>query len=263
MKRPTPHKSITPKQHKPLVTEQKKIVIPKIKFKKKNAKQRKKYLLIIFLAILIPVICVWLFFFSNIFVVKNVKVTGLKKAQYVNVSNTDFILNSYIGEKIGLLNTKTIEKQINQDPAIESSEVKVKWPNGLQVKIIPRKPIAVIKQNETTYSLIDKNYNVIKSFNTIPADLPILNVPVDNRFIIQNTLNVLSSISNKFKKTINTISSPTQDALTFVLKDSGRVIVWGNDSDNQLKEEDVWTLLKTTDKVIDVSSPTMPVTRKS
>ena len=75
----------------------------------------------------------------------------------------------------------------------------------------------------------------------------------------RQVLDILSYFSPELRSNVGVANANDKDNVEFELK-NGVKVIWGKDSDNKIKAKVLEILMKRPGKIIDVSSPTKPVT---
>ena len=124
----------------------------RLRIKKKKPFFKKPVFWISFFLILISVSTFYIFFFSNIFKVKEVQILGEIRIQK---EIEKFLIEMVSGKNIFLVRSEIIKNEVLKNfPQISSLEFKREFPSGLIFKILERKEVAVFCQKECY--LIDK-----------------------------------------------------------------------------------------------------------
>lgn len=112
----------------------------------------------------------YLFIFSPVFQIQEIRISGNEKVEKTNIEN--LIQNQIISnfkflktKSIWLINLKKINNSLLENfPQIAKVNLKRKFPNTLEVKIEEKKPIAIFCQNDN-YFLIDEEGVVYEKVN--------------------------------------------------------------------------------------------------
>jgi cell division protein FtsQ len=165
-------------------------------------------------------------------------------------------------------------------------EIRRGWPDAVVVVITPAQPVAYVRQSKSAaprpsvsassavsseptakpvvrYALIDARGTVVDVRVTKPRQWPLLATKVSSpggRAAIE----VLMDLPKWLRAKVVEIKSQRQsssDTVQFTLR-SGRVIVWGSAENGERKADVLRTMVRFDGRIIDVSAPEVPVTRK-
>ncbi|MCR6711237.1 MAG: cell division protein FtsQ/DivIB [Demequina sp.] len=96
--------------------------------------------------------------------------------------------------------------------------------------------------------------------------MPTLDVPAGDERVLQSALGVINSLPAELSARVTAISAATEDSVSFRLS-KGPLVEWGSAEDSKLKGKVLMALLesKAASKadVIDVSAPTLPITKNN
>lgn len=160
-------------------------------------------------------------------------------------------------------------------PQIKSSSIEARPPSTLLIHLVERIPVALLKSGEE-FILVDQD-GVKLGATTDPASVAVPLIDGGTAVIGKDTFvaitAVLATLPQSVLSMLASASATSPDAVELQLSD-GRVVVWGNASDMELKAQVLDALLTapaTTAvpgkpepvpvKVYDVSAPRHPVTR--
>lgn len=156
--------------------------------------------------------------------------------------------------------------------AIKDVDTQARPPSTLQVRIIERTPVALLKQGET-YQLVDvEGVQLSTTADPAAVALPVINgggesagAPIDSELFSAITA-VLGALPADVLAKLSNASAVSVDAVELKLVD-GQTIVWGNAGEKELKARVLAALLTVPAnpsnpvRVYDVSVPRHPVTR--
>nr|WP_255633156.1 FtsQ-type POTRA domain-containing protein [Demequina sp. TTPB684] len=208
----------------------------------------------------------WLFLSSPLFSLDPAKVEVLGVTPEVDGAGIDAVLAKYDGSSLALLNVPHVADQLRDLVGVRDASVERVWPSGLRVTITPRHPVAAIASGEL-FVLLDADAVKVGEVDAVPAGLPLLDIPVgaDNDRILDAVLEVLRNLPQPVLDRVESLGAQTEDTVAFTLRDGPRV-EWGSAQDSALKAQ-VLELMLTSGAasaagVIDVSAPTLPITRQ-
>lgn len=128
----------------------------------KRQKQRKKMMKrrrITFFTVLALILISIVIFFTPLFNIKNVNITGNQKVETAQIKQ---IIGSVEEENLFRLSKRKIIENIKEVPYVDSAQIKKKiFPVGINVNIVECVPVGYIQQNES-YIVLDKNFKVLE-----------------------------------------------------------------------------------------------------
>ncbi|MDI9588287.1 MAG: FtsQ-type POTRA domain-containing protein [Gleimia sp.] len=204
----------------------------------------------------------WVVFFSPVFALSasKVKITGLNEdVAEVEVQDK---LAPFIGTPLPRMAMTSVENAVGSVVQIESVKAQRAWPEGLDISVTVRKPIAAIQEGGE-FQVIDRDAVVLKTVPEKPEDLILVELNVDSEEQRAQAMNRIATVSAEIPKELSErVDLMIGDALTVELRtNDGRVIKWGDESDSKLKADVVLLLLEQRPaQVYDVSTPSRPVT---
>jgi len=217
------------------------------------------------LAAAVVVLIVWLALRSPLFSLDPAKVELSGGTPEVDAMAIDAVLAEYDGASLALLNVPHIADQLRDLVGVQDATVERVWPAGLRVAITPRHPVAAIASGEG-FVLLDADAVTVGEVDVAPVNLPILDIPLgtDNDRILDAVLEVVRNLPQDVLDRVSSVGAQTEDTVTFTLRDGPRV-EWGCSQDSALKAQVLDVMLTSgvasTADVIDVSAPTLPITR--
>ncbi|WP_058485624.1 cell division protein FtsQ/DivIB [Defluviitalea phaphyphila] len=124
----------------------------------------------IFTFIILIVIFFLTVFTSPIFSVKDILIYGNE-----HYSEEEIIekINFKLGDNLFLFRKKKIEKLLCEDPYIKEANIKISWPNKIQIKLEERKVIGYVPY-VGTYLYIDKDGRVLETSKHYSKNVPIV-----------------------------------------------------------------------------------------
>ena len=205
----------------------------------------------------------WTFFMSPIFSLDPAKVELSGLSSEIDATAVTAVLASHDGESLALLNVPHVADQLRDISGVLNARVERVWPAGLRVTLEARRPVAVIASG-AKFVLLDADAIEVGLADQAPADLPLVSVPVEDDRVLAAVLEVIRNLPADLLARVSGIGAPTEDTVSFVLKDGPRV-EWGSAADSALKAQVLSVMLVSgpaaSAGVIDVSAPTLPITR--
>jgi cell division protein FtsQ len=208
---------------------------------------------------------VWATFFSSLLALdpQQVRVSG--QGTTVDVGQVREAATDEAGVPLPRIDTVRLREEILAMNAVKDVRITRAWPDGLDVVLTSREPVAAVPQPGDVYALMDAEGVRVGTAEDVPEDLPSIVVPLSDaepgRRALDAALEVLGALPPTLAADIRTVSAATQDDVRTTLSD-GRVIRWGSGAQVPLKIRVAQTLLRAEPSAttIDVSSPGLPVT---
>lgn len=168
-----------------------------IKHKIKNLKPKKLivqrlWFWIILLSFIIGIIGIYALFFWSKFQIKNIAISGNEKIKANDIES--FVLanmdKNIFANRIFTIDAKNLtEDVLTAFPVIKSVRVQKKWPQGIELIIKERSPVAVFcdTKNPNACFLMDDSGIIFEPTENIPQDMFLVNLKNDKEFIIGQT----------------------------------------------------------------------------
>jgi len=209
---------------------------------------------------------VWLVLLSPVFALDPHKVQVSGYGTVVDPEEVRTLVDSDEGESLATLSLGQLTSQLKDIPGVREAHVERAWPDGLVITLESREPAAAVNQWGGGYILVDDEGVQVGRAATAPKELPTLAVPADNPKVLTAALGVINALPPELRDRVDSISAPTVDSVSFTLN-KGPTVEWGSAEDSELKVK-VLQVLLTSKKarwsdVVDVSAPTLPITRNN
>lgn len=213
-----------------------------------------------FLSLFALLLATW---FTPLLAIEKIEVSGLSRLNEKTVMSA---VASLKGTPLTLLDENQIAQRLKAFPLIESFSVVSNPPHTLEINIVERQPIAIVKVGGTRY-LYDPagvQIGVAKASD----EYPIVDVNADpaksEKYLA--AIDVILALPVELMGQIESVNAVTQSNVQLTLKGSvTRKVIWGDSTDSVLKSKVLAALIKTTKKnrsvTFDVSSPTAPTVR--
>ena len=213
--------------------------------------------------VVVVLAALWGFFMSPLFALDPAKVELLGLSAEIDATAVNAVLESHDGESLPMLNVPHVADQLRDITGVLNAKVERVWPAGLRVTLEPRHPVAAIASG-TGFALLDADAVQVGLSDQAPADLPLVTVPVGDDRVLAAVLDVIRNLPADLLGRVGGIGAQTEDTVSFVLRDGPRV-EWGSAEDSALKAQVLEAMLASPSAasagVIDVSAPTLPITR--
>lgn len=210
------------------------------------------------LALLVLVGLVW----SPLMSVREVQVEG---AERIDPAAVQAALADQLGEPIATVTEAEVAERLQTIPQIESFRVDVVPPSTVIVRLIERRPVAIIDAAEGA-SVIDAAGVVLGVVDATTDALPRLTGVEVGSPEFEAVATVLVSVPSDVLVQTETIEASTPSDIRLTLA-TGQTVQWGGAEQSPLKADVVAALMATQDPsaaaVLDVRAPEHPVVRGS
>lgn len=219
-------------------------------------------------AIALIVLLGWVAFFSSVFALAKPQITVSAQGQYIDLARVDSVLEPYVGVPLPRLDTVNLRSELGELGAVRSVTVTRVWPDGLEVTLTAREPVAAVPDGAGAFALVDGEGIAITTVSEVPEGTAAIEIPlrdgeVDQR-ILRAVLSVLTNLPEELLVQVQRIAATTLDDITLTLAD-GALVFWGSGESSELKGEVLRVLRTSPDvadvAVYDVSAPEMPITK--
>jgi cell division protein FtsQ len=209
------------------------------------------------LVVVLGGITVWLFYFSSVFAVSGVKVSG---ADTVPVATITKVAEAPAGTPLVKVDLGAIAERVRSIQAVADAQVTRAWPNQLKIVVTERVPVVVVTDG-SNFELVDATGVAFKTVPARPEGLPEALVVGSRRDVtIRSVVTVSAALPVKLRSEVESISAASPDSITLNLGSKVKV-VWGSSDDSARKAEVLSVLMRREAKVYDVSAPDLPVTK--
>ncbi|MEU4197536.1 FtsQ-type POTRA domain-containing protein [Kribbella sp. NPDC026611] len=207
--------------------------------------------------VLLAGVVVWLFYFSSVFAVSGVRVSG---ADTVPVATIEQTAAAPMGTPLAKVDLRSIADRVRTLPAVADAQVTRSWPNKVTIVVTERVPVVVVTDG-SRYELVDATGTSFKTVPNHPAGLPEAKVTGVRRDVtIHSVVTVSAALPDTLRAQVSSISAASPDSITLNLG-SGVKVVWGSSDDSARKAGVLSVLMKRSAQVYDVSAPDLPVTK--
>ncbi|MGQ4561083.1 FtsQ-type POTRA domain-containing protein [Dermabacteraceae bacterium P7054] len=187
---------------------------------------------------------------------------------YVDAGAVDNAARRVFGTPLYRVPTATVEEEIAKLPGVKSALVTRAWPDGLRVEISERKPVAIVAHPGAGATVVDETGARLPLSPEKAGQLPTLTVgekSQDPAAATETMLGTLAALPAPLRERAREMSASSRDDVSFIVESEShgrKRVVWGNAKDGELKARVLAALLEVDAPIIDVSSPTAPVTRE-
>jgi cell division protein FtsQ len=205
----------------------------------------------------------WVVGWSDLLALEREDVSVSGEGSTVDAEAVRAVAEAAGGTPLLRVDTAAMRDEILRMRGVKDVTVTRSWPQGLDVVLTAREPVAAVP-DDGRYVLLDAEGVRVGTRKEAPAKLPAISVPLDEESAgsLRAALAVVSALPPELASEVAQVSAQTQDDVETVLRD-GVSVRWGGEGSLPLKLEVVRTLREVAPDagVIDVSSPELPVTR--
>lgn len=201
--------------------------------------------------------------FTPLLAIEKIEISGLNRLKEKSVMEA---VASLKGTPLTLLDENQIGQRLKAFALIESFSVVSNPPHTLEIHIVERQPIAIVRVGGTDY-LYDPagvQLGVAKS----SSDYPVVDVNADpaKSDKYASAIEVMLAMPVELMGEIAKVNAVSPSNVQLSLRgEIARNVIWGDSSQSVLKSKVLAALIKTTKKnrsvTFDVSSPTAPTVR--
>jgi cell division protein FtsQ len=201
-------------------------------------------------------LAVWLLYFSSLFAVHHVTVSG---EQSMSATEIEAAAKVPFDTPLIEANLDQIRQRVQAIPGVQSASVSRSWPQTISITIVERVPVAVVS-TPNGFRNIDATGVMFGHMGSRPAGLPLIQLfgNVD-KSALRGAADVAASLPSRILRQVTSISVRTMDDIRLNLT-GGRRIRWGNATDSDIKAQVATDLLRVGKRIIDVSVPSNPTT---
>ncbi|MFF5854168.1 cell division protein FtsQ/DivIB [Streptomyces sp. NPDC012751] len=216
----------------------------------------------------------WLFYGSQWLRVRQVSVSGTVVLTPAEVREAAAVP---VGEPMASVDTEAISARLRRRlPRIDTVDVARSWPRGIDLKVIERTPVLLVREGGKFVEVDDDGVR----FATVaraPKGVPALELTVSRRGpgaaslrrfgtdrLVRAAVRVAGDLPAPVARTARTVQVRSYDAISVVLGD-GRVVAWGSGEQGRAKARALTALMKAAPgaRHFDVSVPTAPASSVS
>lgn len=214
--------------------------------------------LIIGLVLLVAIAAaIYLLWFSTLFRIQEVKVSGTELLTPDEVSETAGIVT---GEPLISLDTSNSAARIGDLDAVAEVEVRRSFPTTVEIVVTERK-LAYVRSHGTGFQWIDDQGVIFHTTAQRPPESILAETSSTDARLLSDVAVVVKNLPAEAAERLQVINAAAVDQIELELADSV-VVVWGSADDSELKSQVAATLLAQVDaSVYDVSAPTNPTTK--
>lgn len=215
-------------------------------------------LLVAGLLVAAVVAVLWLLFFSSVFAVSRVDVSGnsvLSAGQVRRVAAVP------MGEPLAGVDLGAVAARVRALTAVQGVQVTRSWPHAIRIDVHERVPVAVVRRGGVLRGLSEDGV-LFRRYASRPAGLPLVRAGTHTRAdALAEAAKVVRALPTGLSAQVAHLDVRTIDGISLRLRD-GRRVLWGSADRSADKAKVVAVLLEHKARFYDVSVPSRPAIRR-
>ncbi|HEX6577890.1 MAG TPA: FtsQ-type POTRA domain-containing protein [Jiangellaceae bacterium] len=198
---------------------------------------------------------VWLVGWSEVMALETVRVEGVD-GELAGV--VEQVADAPLGDPLVRVDTDAVAARVRDLPELASVSVARSWPRTVVISVTPRVAAAAITDADTWW-LVDASGVLFGAAAEQPADLPVLEAPVDAAAGATRAAGVavLDGLPANLRDLVEAVSAESEADVRIELVD-GATVLWGRPELADRKAEVLLALLDQEASIYDVSAPERP-----
>lgn len=225
--------------------------------RRRRQNRRKLYGLVSGAAVLVlGGVAVWLLFFSSVFAVTDVRVTGTE------LLSTDEVLQVArveLGRPLVTTDIQAAGSRVAGLVPVEQVTVERSFPGTVSIEVTERS-LVYQRLAGSQYQWVDRHGVVFHTATTPLAGAIVAETATEEPRLLADVATVASHLPEELLPRLQVITAAAVDQIEITLTD-GDVVVWGSAEQSELKAEVLTALLGVEAEVYDVSAPAQPTTK--
>ncbi|NHA66788.1 cell division protein FtsQ/DivIB [Phycicoccus flavus] len=166
------------------------------------------------------------------------------------------------GTPLARVDTGAVEAAVRRRVTVAEVSVHRAWPRTLEVDVVPRTASIVVRTPDDRLEVVDATGVAFGTVRKAPRGVPLVTARGEEAMTpeaLHAALAFLEALPEDLERQVTAVGVSSANLVTFRMP--GRTVVWGGESQGELKVRVLRTLLTTRARTIDVSAPETPVTR--
>lgn len=212
-------------------------------------------------ALAVAALVVWTVWFSPLFVVSQVEVRGVSGTAAGQVAQAAQVPT---GQPLARVDLEGAGHRVLASPLYASAEVARRWPRTIIITVTPRQPVIAVRDGSGV-KLVDKDGVAYDTVPTAPSGVPVVNASgaagtSTSPAALRVAVSMMAALPSDLRARVSGVTVSSANLVSFSIEKVQ--VIWGGADEAQRKVDVVKVLLAREGvKVIDVSSPQVPVTR--
>ncbi|WP_172669718.1 cell division protein FtsQ/DivIB [Arsenicicoccus sp. oral taxon 190] len=216
---------------------------------------RRRPVLLALLLVVLVAAGVYLVGFSSVLAARTVVVEGVPQAQQAAVREAAAIPT---GVPLARIDLDAPGRRVVQSPLYASVEVARKWPSTVLITVTPRTPVLALKRSGD-FQLVDADGVAYQTVGAAPAGVPVASGKGEvSPQGLRAAISVMSTLPGDLRGKVSAVQVQGPSMVTFQLDKT--TVLWGDESEPQLKVKVLRALLSKGAGTINVSAPHSPAT---
>jgi cell division protein FtsQ len=237
---------------------------PRSRRRGRSAWQRRSWRLTFFALSLagVAALAVWALFGSRLLVVRSVVITGTKL-----VPRSEVLAAAGVepGRPLIEVNARQVASRIDAIRQVRSAQVTRSWPGRLVIVVQERTPAVAVTAPGGGWDMVDADGVIVRWATSHPASLPVYTATVPVTSLrgdpdLSAAAAVLAGLPAQLKGSVESVTAPSPDQVTFQLS-GGITVVWGGADRTVAKAQELTALERTGSHYYDVSAAGVLVTK--
>ena len=200
----------------------------------------------------------WVVYGTAVLGVRTVEVVGTEFLTPLQVEQAAAVARN---EPLARVDLDGVRARVKGLAPVDRAVVRRSWPSTLVVEVVERTPVAAVPTG-AEFTLLDRTgmpYRVIKSK---PDGLPLVRTgsPGPSDVNTKSALTVLGALSDELREQLLAVSVAAPARIRLELRED-RAVVWGDDTQSEMKSQVATALLRRKGSEIDVSAPSVVTIR--
>ena len=208
------------------------------------------------LVVLLGGLAVYLLFFSPVFAVSDVRVSGNQLLATDEVLATAQVARD---KPVVTTDTDAIGARVAALPPVEAVTVERAFPNAISISVTERS-LVYQRLNGESYQWMDRHGVAFHSTAAPEPGVPVAAIASDETRLLADVATVVDHLPAELRPRVASLEARAVDQITIKLSD-GDTVVWGSAEQSELKAEVLAVLLEVEAEVYDVSAPGHPTTK--
>lgn len=168
-------------------------------------------------------------------------------------------VSDQIGRPLAAIDFDRIRDRLATVTRIQSFTTEIQPPHTLVIRVVERRAIGFFAV-KSKWAIVDAAGVVVDTVSAPPSRIPELFVESTTDRAFTSIAETLSQLPSTIRNKVLSISAQSRDSVTFTLRNSGHIIIWGSPDNSALKVLVMGRALKVADRSsgrysIDVSAP--------
>ncbi|HMR49237.1 MAG TPA: FtsQ-type POTRA domain-containing protein [Arachnia sp.] len=206
--------------------------------------------------LLVLLAAVWVFWYSSLFVVREVEVGGTSLLTRDEVTAAAQVEQ---GAPLASVDLAAVGARVGSLAPVASVEVSRSFPDRVVIDVTERR-LVFVRQSGAAYSWVDPEGIEFHSSTEPPQGVPVALLGSAETRLLADIAEVVSHLPDALAGEAVVLPRPSVDRIELQLPED-RTVVWGSADDSELKSQVLAALLSVEAQVYDVSAPNHPTTR--